>query len=313
MVGLDELRDLLCRYVWFLDVMKQGIGSSFGHFANIFLSVIIADTLTDADECQWYGLTYVVDSTLGTAINLSLLRIFEHIVRKSPHCTRMNFGEYGNPPQLNIFFPQLCVWLTIVLLGKSMILFWMFQLINPLNTFISRLFRIFHDQPRLELVVVMIIIPTILNTVQFWVTDTFLKAHSHTSGTSSRSSGSSSISDYDLDEDLLSDNDEDLLSSHSGSERGYMYRASAPMKLLSYRTLRGSNYTKVDPVPEVELIDGLQRTESCSEDDDTAGTKPIQLQGNISGHSGVIAKSPIHPSVTMSLILPAAAKSNKDI
>ena len=302
--------------MWFLDVIKQGIGSSFGHFANIFLSVVIADTLTDADECQWYGLTYVVDSTIGTAINLSLLRIFEHIVRRNPHCTKMNFGEYGNPPQLTIFFPQLCVWLTIVLLGKSMILFCMFQLIDPLNTFISRLFKIFHDQPRLELVVVMIIIPTILNTVQFWVTDTFLKAHSHSSGgggggASARSSGSLLISDYDLDEDLLSDNDEDLLSSHG--ERGYTYRASAPMKLLSYRTLRGSNYSKVDPVPscEVELTDGLQRMEGGSEGDDT-GTKLVHSQGPASGHSGAVTKSPVHPKSI--LPLPAAtAKSNKDI
>jgi len=40
-------------YVWFLDVNKQGIGASFGHFANIFLSVAIAEQLVDADECQW--------------------------------------------------------------------------------------------------------------------------------------------------------------------------------------------------------------------------------------------------------------------
>lgn len=308
--------------MWFLDVIKQGIGSSFGHFANIFLSVIIADTLSHADECQWYGLTYVVDSTIGTVINLSLLRIFEHIARRSPHCAKMNFGEYGNPPQLSVFFPQLGVWLIIVLMGKSMILFCMFQLIDPLNTFISRLFKIFHDQPRLELVVVMIIIPTILNTVQFWVTDTFLKAHSHSSGggggggTSARSGGSLLISDYDLDEDLLSDNDndEDILSIHGGSERGYTYRASAPMKLLSYRTLRGSNYSKVDPVPEVELTDGLQRTEGCSEDDDT-GAKLAHLQSSASVHSGAVTKSPTHPSVTKSLLpLPTAtAKSNKDI
>lgn len=246
-------------------------------------------------------------------------------MRRSPHCTKMNFGEYGNPPQLSIFFPQLCVWLAIVLMGKSMILFCMFQLIDPLNTFISHLFKIFHDQPRLELVVVMIIIPTILNTVQFWVTDTFLKAHSHSSGgggvTSARSSGSSLlISDYDLDEDLLSDNDED--SSHvGGSERGYTYRASAPMKLLSYRTLRGSNYSRVvvvDPVPsEVELTDGLQRTEGCSEDDDTTGANLAHLHHpQSSAASGAVTmKSPVHPSATKSLLpLPAATtKSNKDI
>ena len=84
------------------------------------------------------------------------------------------------------------------------------------------------------------------------------------------------------------------------------------MKLLSYRTLRGSHYSKVDPVPEVELTDGLQRTEGCSEDDDT-GAKLAHLQSSTTVHSGAVTKSPTHPSVTKSPLPIATAKSNKDI
>lgn len=248
-------------YVWFLDVMKQGtaksivvyiiliilthilvafgcqfrinfgtfllsiaIGSSFGHFSNIFLSVIIAASLPEADECQWYCLTYVVDSTVGTFINIVLLKLFERAMNRFPDCKVsinsilyaenlhnitttltymkyahnismqiMNFGDYGNPPQLCIWFPQLIVWMCIVVLAKFFTLYMLFQFIYPLNDLISVLFSVFHDKPEIELVLVMVIIPTIMNTIQFWVTDTFLKRQAE-----------DEVVDSELDEELMS-------------------------------------------------------------------------------------------------------------
>ncbi len=163
-------------FVWFLDVMKQGVGSSFGHFSNIFLSVIIAQSLTGGDECQWYCLTYVIDSTFGTFLNLMFLSCFEKVINHYQYATEyLNFGEYGDPPNLNIFALQLCIWLTIVILGKTIILFVLLQAIVPIDDAMSVVFRVFKGHPDVELVLVMIVIPGILNTLQFWVTDTFLK------------------------------------------------------------------------------------------------------------------------------------------
>jgi hypothetical protein len=71
--------------VWFFDVTKQGIGSSFGHFSNIYLSMIIATTVTSGDECQWYCLTYLIDCTLGIFLNIVMLKMFSYCV-----------GHYGN-------------------------------------------------------------------------------------------------------------------------------------------------------------------------------------------------------------------------
>lgn len=203
-------------YVWFLDVMKQGktscsvvhltkswcflfiisysaIGSSFGHFLNIFLSVVIADSLLEADECQWYCLTYVVDSTVGTFINIVLLKFFEHTMTRCPDCKVMNFGDYGDPPQLCIWFPQLIVWMSIVVIAKLITLYMLLQFLYPLNEIISVIFRIFHDKPQIELVLVMVVIPTIMNTIQFWVTDTFLKRKVD-----------EEVPDSELDEELMS-------------------------------------------------------------------------------------------------------------
>ena len=38
---------------------------------------------------------------------------------------------------------------------------------------------IFHNQPKLELIVVMVILPTIFNTLIFWIQDLFLKGDKH--------------------------------------------------------------------------------------------------------------------------------------
>lgn len=164
-------------YVWFLDVTKQGMGASFGHFANIFLSMIIASILDHADECQWYSLTFVVDSTIGTVLNLTFLRLFGLCMQRLPQCTIMNMGDYGDPPQLWIYIPQLLVWLLIVSFVKALTVLAMIPCLEQLNSFVRYLFRVFDGEPQLELVVVMIIIPTVLNTLQFWITDTFLMSH----------------------------------------------------------------------------------------------------------------------------------------
>jgi hypothetical protein len=170
------------------------IGSGFGHFANIFLSVVIAGSIADADECQWYCLTYMIDSTVGTVINILLLKCFEgQVQRFLPDCTLMRFGDYGDPPQLCIWFPQLVVWMCIVIVAKLITLYLLLQFIQPLNFLVSHLFSVFHDKPQVELVLVMIIIPTIMNTIQFWVTDTFLKKHEEEEQT-----------DSELDEELIS-------------------------------------------------------------------------------------------------------------
>jgi hypothetical protein len=162
-------------------IYPVGIGASLGHFSNIFLSVIIANALQSqsGDQCLWYCLTYIVDSTFGILWNLICLQIFELIMIQFPSLfVIFNFGNYGTPPKLYIFFPQLLVWLLIVISGKLIIIMVIYQFIFPINAVMN---YVFHEilgvssHPQLELVLVMVIIPGTLNVIQFWVTDTFLK------------------------------------------------------------------------------------------------------------------------------------------
>lgn len=164
-------------FIWFLDVMKQGIGSSFGHFSNIYLSILISNSLPEySDQCQWYGLTYIIDCSFGTLWNLLCLQCLELCILRNPFLFRLfNFGDYGNPPQFTIFIIQLLVWLVFVITGKLLIIAFMYHFLLPINTLMSYLFWPLKEFPELELVLVMVLIPTVLNIFQFWITDAFIK------------------------------------------------------------------------------------------------------------------------------------------
>lgn len=175
--------------IWFFDVSKQALGSSFGHFYNIFFSGLFASTISGSDECQWYFLSYFMDVTVGTVINVSILFGLGKLarcsaegakVRRSNSFSIFDFGQYGNPPSTVRWFCQLIIWFLIVLCGKMAILlvFILFQ--HPLEYAISRIFYFFRPYPKLELVTVMVVIPLCMNGLQFWILDSFLKHPSPT-------------------------------------------------------------------------------------------------------------------------------------
>ena len=162
--------------VWFMDAMKQGFGSSFGHFSNIYLSVIIANRISGGDECQWYCLAFVMDSIFGTIFNILLLSILESLLKRyHQSCFFLKFGEYGNPPKLAYFLPQLLLWMCIVIVSKISVLIILAEFYGPLDRVMTYLFESIRSYPELELVFVMIVVPVIFNTMQFWIQDTFLK------------------------------------------------------------------------------------------------------------------------------------------
>ena len=166
--------------VWALDVGKQSVGSSFGHFSNIFLSEIIASVVSGGDECQWYCLSFVLDSTLGTFANLTLLHFVESAIHSRSSLNYLQFGNYGDPPSLERWTAQLAIWLTLVIIGKVICVSILLLFSASLNDGISYIFQNLRAHPQSELIVVMIIVPGIFNVISFWITDTFLKQQVHT-------------------------------------------------------------------------------------------------------------------------------------
>lgn len=199
-------------YVWFLDASKQGLSSSLGHSSNILLSIVIANTFKDSDECQWYCVAYIIDCIFGTCLNFILLMLFDRLILIiSPvYAEFMKFGQYGNPPTIKRWFPQVLVWLLIVMMSKAVVLSFLIVFMIPINKFGEYAFRVITPYPKFELLLVMIGIPMVMNSVQFWLTDTVLK-QKHTAEENYSIESYEVSSQFPLDDSDFNEIDEVLL------------------------------------------------------------------------------------------------------
>ena len=166
--------------VWLYDASKQGVGSTLSHFSNIVLSVFLNSDakLSQVDECQWYCLSFLNDSTVGIAINLTILTFVEYLMSKTSRCSHIKFGDYGNPTSFYKFLPQLLIWLVIVCVTKVFTYTSQLRFLSELLSVTGFVLSPVLNSPKLELVIVMIIIPVVINSIQFWLTDMFLKKDS---------------------------------------------------------------------------------------------------------------------------------------
>ncbi|KAF0687587.1 Aste57867_20706 [Aphanomyces stellatus] len=157
---------------WSMDVAKQGIGAVVGHFTNIFISIALPPV---TDQCVWYFLNFITDVTLGMVIALSLLRLQQELALLFNCPALFESGDYGVPPSYRIWAVQLTAWLSIIIFSKGIVTSVLIATATPLSAIGNALFSPLVGHPFSELVVVMIIIPSFLNVVQFWIQDSFLK------------------------------------------------------------------------------------------------------------------------------------------
>jgi hypothetical protein len=158
--------------IWFMDVGKQMIGASTGHFMNLFVSIQMPPV---TDECAWYFLNFLGDCTLGMMVSLAFLRLQQELAFSMNWVNIQESGDYGNPPSYKVWVLQLLAWLVIIIFSKAIVVSVMIAASTPLGLFGELLFHSLRGYPFAELVLVMIVCPSFLNVVQFWIQDSFLK------------------------------------------------------------------------------------------------------------------------------------------
>merc|ERR1719265_1521869 len=135
------------------------------------------------DACNWYWINIVVDCTVGVGIEYLLLQgMINHVLPTilSPESLEdFTTGDYGDPsnPDLGRYGKQLGLWCTVVFCMKVVMVIVMLvgsAVFAPLSAFILSPFE---DSPDVKLVVVMIFTPAVMNALQLWITDNFLKKH----------------------------------------------------------------------------------------------------------------------------------------
>lgn len=163
------------------DVVKQIVGMGIAHLLNIIIAVYISHHYTVNDECRWYFLNFIVDVVFGVWINYLLLRLVNHYINKHAW-TKLQTGNYyiGNNCCNSSFIYQLLIWVSIILICKVIILcLILLPAHNILNSFGKWILGPVSKHPNAELAVVMVIFPVLLNIIQFWIQDNFLKGSRH--------------------------------------------------------------------------------------------------------------------------------------
>lgn len=162
----DERRPWL---IWFFDTSKQALGAMFIHFANVILSNYVI-TSKNNDPCSWYIVYFLLDSTIGLLCIYIAVRVSSFIIAAF-NCNTLRFGEYGYPPRWDAWAGQCAIYLLISIVEKAAV-----TGLASLNIFMKVakvLMKPIHN-PFLEVALVMLIIPFVVNAVMFWVVDNFL-------------------------------------------------------------------------------------------------------------------------------------------
>jgi STIMATE family len=167
--------------IWFLDVSKQGIGCIYAHILNMIIAAVLSRGTTDGDEstdeCAWYGISFVIDTTIGLALSLVLLHYVEKLAVRYQITPLLHMGVYTGDSAMYHWTAQLLAWISILSVAKLAIYAFMWLCAAPLATIASLLFTLpFTGHRRWELVFVMILMPAVLNCVYFWIADNNLKA-----------------------------------------------------------------------------------------------------------------------------------------
>uniref|UniRef100_A0A7S2RKF1 Uncharacterized protein n=1 Tax=Rhizochromulina marina TaxID=1034831 RepID=A0A7S2RKF1_9STRA len=155
------------------------VGGFFVHIANIGTAEVLQGIAgDDADECAFYFLNFFIDCTIGVVI---VYGIHEAICRTGvrlfgPESALSHIGHYGDPPVITVWGKQLGVYLSALLVNKLIVASFLYVTLGAVTKFGNWLFSPLQAHPNTELLVVMVLCPWILQTLQFWLFDFVLKA-----------------------------------------------------------------------------------------------------------------------------------------
>jgi len=69
---------------------------------------------------------------------------------------------------------QLLIWVSVVVIGKSVLFGFEYGLKNPLKSFTFLIMGWIENYPVFELIVVIVLVPVVMNGLAFWIQDNFL-------------------------------------------------------------------------------------------------------------------------------------------
>ncbi|POR36153.1 Vacuolar membrane protein [Tolypocladium paradoxum] len=201
--------------IWFFDVSKQVFGSVLVHIANIFMSMLTSGRFSiklepgptqrlmargDDDPyipnpCSFYLLNLAIDvstptmcreqdpaankhqTTVGIPILIILLRILTGLVAFTPlgkPSESIQSGNYGNPPNAWWWLKQSIIYFG-GLFGMKLCVLIIFVLLPWISKVGDWALGWTEGNERLQIAFVMMIFPLIMNGLQYYIIDSFIK------------------------------------------------------------------------------------------------------------------------------------------
>jgi uncharacterized membrane protein YgcG len=157
------------------------------------------------DQCAWYFINYTADTLLGIPTVWALLLLLQAVARHCRGCSALaQSGDYDPQRRFGATERWHCVkcgtwavqtvsWICVVLIAKVLLGLTLFPFGKILGRAGLWLFAPLREggHAMLELTIVMVIVPSLLSVIAFWIYDNILMMHPPVSGSGSRSGSSS--------------------------------------------------------------------------------------------------------------------------
>ena len=175
--------------IWCFDLSKQAFSSGLQHFANLLFGVLLASD-GNASQCGWYFVLYVITSSAAIFVVAGAMVVVNWLVARY-ELNLLRTGDYGNPPSWRPWIAQLLVWGAIGLAEKVLTTFVLVvPFRNALGSLAGWIERPLLGSPRVELVLVMVVTPVLLNVVSVVVFDNIMKRKTRSGQLSACETGS---------------------------------------------------------------------------------------------------------------------------
>ncbi|KAI9668459.1 MAG: hypothetical protein M1831_001213 [Alyxoria varia] len=177
--------------VWFFDVSKQVFGSALLHLANVAWSMLAAGPFDlsnpgkqvkdssgyQPNPCSFYLVNIAVDTTLGIPILVLALRVLQRGAQLTPLARppeSIKSGNYGQPPRATWWLKQSVIYFLGLLIMKVCVLF-----VLVLLPWIAKAgdwaLKWTQGSEALQIAFVMFVFPLIMNAMQYYIIDSFIK------------------------------------------------------------------------------------------------------------------------------------------
>ncbi|KAF6817686.1 hypothetical protein CPLU01_13509 [Colletotrichum plurivorum] len=185
--------------IWFFDVSKQVFGSVLVHIANIFMSMLTsgrfsvtldpattsnarrlvgrADDDYTPNPCSFYLLNLAIDTTIGIPILIVLLRVLTGLVSHTPlgkPAESIKSGHYGTPPNAVWWLKQSVIYFC-GLFGMKICVLIIFLLLPWISRVGDWALRWTEGNEQLQIFFVMMFFPLVMNALQYYIIDSFIK------------------------------------------------------------------------------------------------------------------------------------------